>query len=59
MFQIFVSVKFVFCYISGHTNVIDELLKAGADRTLKMGDMTPVDIARDFDHTEILALLEL
>ena len=45
--------------ISGHTSVVDELLKAGADRTLKMGDMTPVDIARDFDHTEILALLEL
>ena len=61
VFQIFFFflVKFVFCYISGHTNVVDELLKAGAARTLKMGDMTPVDIARDFDHTEILALLEL
>lgn len=42
-----------------HSGVVDELLKAGADRTLKMGEMTPVDIARDFDHTEILALLEI
>lgn len=43
----------------GHTSVVDELLKAGADRILKMGEMTAVDIARDFDHTDILALLEL
>lgn len=45
----------IFC--SGHASVVDELLKAGADKTLKMGEMTPTDIAKDFDHTEILALL--
>ena len=42
----------------GHTNVVVELLKAGADRTLKMGEMTAVDIARDFDHTDITAVFE-
>jgi len=44
--------------ISGHKEVVESLLKAGADTTVKMGDLTPVDIARDFDHPEILQLLE-
>ncbi|KAL4240026.1 hypothetical protein ACF0H5_000821 [Mactra antiquata] len=42
----------------GHKDVVDLLLKAGADRTLKMGDMTAIDIARDFDHSELLQLLQ-
>lgn len=40
----------------GHKEVVELLLKAGADRSLKMGDLTPQDIARDFDHPEILEL---
>lgn len=44
--------------IAGHREIVELLLKAGADISLKMGDLTPVDIARDFDHPEILNLLQ-
>jgi ankyrin repeat protein len=44
--------------LTGHKDVVQLLLKAGASTTLKMGDLSPVDIARDFDHPEILELFE-
>ena len=34
------------------------LLVAKADPTVLMGDLTPSDIARDFDHDNILMLIE-
>uniref|UniRef100_A0A0B6ZP05 SIPAR domain-containing protein n=1 Tax=Arion vulgaris TaxID=1028688 RepID=A0A0B6ZP05_9EUPU len=42
----------------GHVKVVECLLKHGVDTTLKMGDTTVGDLARDFDHKEILVLLE-
>lgn len=47
-----------FVFISGHKEVVHLLLKAGADTTIKMGDLSPHDIARDFDHPEILELFQ-
>ncbi len=44
--------------LSGHEHVVEMLLVARADPTLKMGDLTPLDIARDFGHDEILKLFE-
>ncbi|WAQ97063.1 ANK3-like protein [Mya arenaria] len=41
----------------GHAEIVGLLLKAGVDTSLKMGDLTPLDIARDFEHAEILELL--
>lgn len=43
---------------SGHKEIVEMLVKYGADIGMKMGDLTPVDIARDFDHPDILSLLE-
>lgn len=42
----------------GNAKMVELLLAAGADPSLKMGDSSAVDIARDFDHTEILAMLQ-
>ena len=42
----------------GHKDVAELLLKSGADKTLKMGDLTPVDIAREFDHPDLLDILQ-
>ena len=36
---------------------MEALLAAGADPTLKMGDMTAVDIAKDFSHRDLLTVL--
>lgn len=43
--------------IVGHKDVVELLLKAGADKHLQMGDVSALDIARDFEHPEILELL--
>lgn len=42
----------------GHFDVVELLLKAGTDTSLKMGDLTAVDIAREFEHPDILTLLQ-
>ncbi|CAH1795219.1 unnamed protein product [Owenia fusiformis] len=42
----------------GHINVVEVLLCAKADRLAKMGDLTAIDIARDFGQEEVLQLLE-
>lgn len=41
----------------GLKEIVELLLKAGADKSLKMGDLTPVEIARDFGHPNIYSLL--
>ncbi|KAL8593305.1 hypothetical protein ACOMHN_009958 [Nucella lapillus] len=41
----------------GHKKVVEALLAAGADPTLKMGDLTATDMARDFNHRHLLTLL--
>ena len=47
----------MFILVAGHVEVAELLMKAGADCALKMGDLSAVDIARDFDHTAIHNLL--
>lgn len=42
----------------GHKEIVQLLLKGGADTSMKMGDLSPVDIARDFDHPEILEFFQ-
>ena len=44
---------------SGHEHVVEMLLVAKADPTVLMGDLTPLDIARDFDHDNIVNLIEV
>jgi hypothetical protein len=44
-------------YIEGHKGVVKALVTAGADSTLKMGDLSAADIARDFDHRDLFVLL--
>lgn len=41
----------------GNDEVVEKLLKMGANVQLKMGDLTAQDIARDFGHAELLPLL--
>lgn len=43
---------------TGHTKVVEYLLEHGADSQLKMVDTTVRDLARDFDHSDILKLLD-
>lgn len=42
----------------GHKGVVEALIAAGADVTLKMGDQSALDIARDFNHLDLLPLLQ-
>lgn len=42
---------------TGNDDVVEKLLKMGANVQLKMGDLTAQDIARDFGHAELLPLL--
>ena len=42
----------------GHAEVVGLLVSAGADCTLKMGNLTIHDIAREFDHSHIADLLK-
>ncbi|XP_050394308.1 uncharacterized protein LOC126812105 [Patella vulgata] len=42
----------------GHVKVVELLIKAGANTQLKMGDLTPLEIARDFQHDDIVKLFE-
>ena len=42
----------------GHDHVVEMLLVAKADPTLHMGELTALDIARDFCQDSILKLLE-
>ena len=43
--------------IAGYKDVVELLLAAGADHMVKMGELTANDIARDFGHDDILAVL--
>ena len=45
-------------FISGHKEIVQLLIAAGADRTLQMDGVSPVDLARDFDQLEILQLFD-
>ncbi|XP_062619995.1 uncharacterized protein LOC134281575 [Saccostrea cucullata] len=42
----------------GNREVVEKLLKMGANAKLTMGDLTAEDIARDFGHAELLPLLK-
>lgn len=42
----------------GHKEIVELLLQAGADVNRKMGDLTPLGIATDFEHEDILKLLQ-
>lgn len=44
--------------LHGHKEITDLLLKAGANTFLKMGDLTPQDIAKEFDHPDIMELFQ-
>ena len=39
--------------------MVEMLLVAKADPTVLMGDLTPLDVARDFDHHNIVKLIEV
>jgi len=39
---------------AGHAAVVSCLLEAGADPSMTIGGQTAVDIARAFEHTEII-----
>ncbi|XP_064612317.1 uncharacterized protein LOC135476265 [Liolophura sinensis] len=41
----------------GHLDVVKALVEAKADTTLRMGDLTPVNIAKDFNRSEIVQIL--
>ncbi|KAK3580734.1 hypothetical protein CHS0354_005744 [Potamilus streckersoni] len=41
----------------GHAEIVGALLRAGANFSQKMGNMLPLDIARDFDHHDVVKLL--
>ena len=43
--------------VAGYKDVVELLLAAGADCMLKMGELTGYDIARDFGHDDIKAVL--
>ncbi|XP_002731194.1 uncharacterized protein LOC100377359 [Saccoglossus kowalevskii] len=43
----------------GHKEVCDALIKGNADVHAKMGDLTPLEMATDMGHDQILALLML
>lgn len=38
--------------------IVETLVKAGADVTLRMGDLTVAAIARDFDNLDIAEFIE-
>ncbi|CAL1546431.1 unnamed protein product [Lymnaea stagnalis] len=42
----------------GHTDIVDCLLKHNSNPLLKMADKTAVELARDFNQSEILNILE-
>ena len=46
------------CLFTGHPKIVECLLKAKVDTECKMGDLTAMDIARDFGQEEILTLFE-
>ena len=46
------------CYLcAGHHAVVGLLLKAGADPSATVDGQTPVDMAKTFDHADILSSL--
>ena len=47
----------VFCISPGNTDIVRMLLKSRADPYKLIGGQTIIDLARDFDHQEILTLL--
>lgn len=49
--------KLMHIFFPGNDEVVEKLLKMGANVRLKMGDLTAQDIARDFGHAELLPLL--
>ena len=48
----------LFVYIPGHKDVVKLLILTRADINLKMGDLTAVDIARDFGRSDLLELFQ-
>ena len=48
----------VFVYVPGHKDVVKLLILTRADINMKMGDLTAVDIARDFGHSYLLELFQ-
>ena len=44
--------------LSGHEEVVRILLSNGASVSLKMGDLSVCDLAREFARTDILQLLQ-
>ena len=45
-------------YFPGNEDIVKALLNTGACTTAKMGDLTPLDIAKDFGKDKIATLLE-
>ena len=45
-------------FSAGHSNVVEVLLCAKADRHAQMGDLSPLQIAKDFGHSDIVDILE-
>ena len=45
--------------VAGHSDVVKQLLLAGANIQSRMGDVTAVDIAKDFEHVEILKAFQI
>ena len=48
----------LFEIILGHEHVVEMLLVAKADPTLLMGDLSPLNIAKDFGHDSIHNLIK-
>jgi hypothetical protein len=48
----------LFVYVPGHKDVVKLLILTRADINLKMGDLTAVDIARDFGRSDLLELFQ-
>ena len=49
------------CACSGHKNIVEELLAAGALVDVRMGvpaTTTPADLAREFEQHDILGILQ-
>ncbi|GMH95278.1 hypothetical protein TrST_g7360 [Triparma strigata] len=42
---------------NGHSAVVDKLLSKGADATLRSGSMTPLQIAEQQNHTEVVGII--
>ena len=41
------------CRLSGNSSIVRSLLKAGADASLRMGDSTPLTLAKELGQEEV------